>query len=98
MSDSITQSSTPQASGGVKDEAQSAAKDVAGTAQEGARNVAHEARSQARQLWGQSRDEMVQQAGQQQARLAGGLRDLGSQLQSMAEGSQQSGTARTPSP
>jgi len=93
MSENFTQSPPAQASGGVKDEAQSAAKDVAGTAQEGAKSVAREARSQARELWGQSRDEMVHQAGQQQARLAGGLRDLSSQLQSMADGSQQAGTA-----
>ena len=92
MSESITQSTT-QASGGVTDEARSAAKDVAGTAREQARHVGHEARDQAQHLWNQSRDELVHQASQQQSRLAGGLRDLGTQLQSMADGAQESGTA-----
>jgi hypothetical protein len=96
MSETTTSSTTETAketASAVKDEATSAAQDVAGTAKQGAGHVAHEARNQARELWGQSRDELVGQAGNQQAKVAQGLRSLGSELQSMAEGSQAGGPA-----
>jgi hypothetical protein len=96
MSDTTTSSTTETAretAAAVKDEATSAAQDVAGTAKQGAGHVAHEARNQARQLGGQSRDELVGQAGTQQAKVAEGLRSLGSELRSMAVGSEANGPA-----
>jgi hypothetical protein len=70
-----------------------AAKDVAGTVKEQASQVTAEAGKQVRQLWGQAQSELTEQASTQQQRLAGGLRDLGDQLRSMAQRSDQSGVA-----
>lgn len=93
MTSDTTNMNSTTTSGGTTDEARSAAQDVAGTAKDQAAQVAGETRRQARQLWEQSRDEMVQQSGHQQTRIAATLRDLGSELSSMAGASEQSGNA-----
>lgn len=74
-------------------ETKQAGAQVADTAKEEARHVASEAKSQAQQLWQQTRSEAQGQAGQQQDRLAKGLRALGDELEQMARGSQESGVA-----
>lgn len=93
MTSETTSMSSATTQGGTADEARAAAQDVAGTAKEQATQVAGETRRQARQLWEQSRDEMVQQSGQQQTRIAQTLRELGSELSSMAGASEQDGNA-----
>ena len=70
-----------------------AAKDVAGTVKEQTSQVTAEASQQVKNLLGQARSELTEQAGTQQQRLAGGLRDLGDQLRSMADGSDNQGVA-----
>ena len=93
MTSDTTSMSSTATQGGTADEARAAAQDVAGTAKEQATQVAGETRRQARQLWEQSRDEMVQQSGHQQTRIAATLRDLGTELSSMAGASDQDGGA-----
>ncbi|MFS0867207.1 hypothetical protein AB3M83_07710 [Microbacterium sp. 179-B 1A2 NHS] len=64
---------------------------VVDTAKSEAKNVAQEAKSQARDLYHQSQRELREQAGQQQQRVASGLRALADELGSMADGSDQQG-------
>ncbi len=97
-------SSGAQSSPAVTDVAKSEASDVgqsavgagqhvAGVAKDQVANVTAEAGKQAKDLVNQARSELTQQAGQQQQRLAGGLRALGDELQSMVDNGQQSGVA-----
>ncbi|MBF4567857.1 hypothetical protein ITJ57_03670 [Plantibacter sp. VKM Ac-2880] len=73
--------------------AKASAGDVAGTAKDAATQVAGEARRQAKDLLHESRSELVEQAGQQQQRVAAGLRSLGEELGGMARSSDQPGIA-----
>jgi hypothetical protein len=84
----------------AKDQAKSVASDakeggqqVAATAKDQTREVAHEAKTQARHLYQQVRGEFGDQATTQHQRAASGLRSLGDELGSMAQGSEQSGVA-----
>lgn len=64
------------------------AKNVAGVAKDEATHVAHEAKSAARGLLYDARAQLVDQASSQKQRAADGLRDVGTQLSSMAAGAQ----------
>ena len=70
-----------------------ATKHVAGVAKEQASDVAAETTKQAKDLLSQTRTEVQSQAATQQDRIAAGIRSLSSELGSMAEKSDQSGTA-----
>jgi len=78
---------------GVAGSAKDAGQHVAGVAKDQAGNVAAEATRQARDVVGQARSELSQQASDQQQRVAGGLRSIGTELGSMADNSDQSGVA-----
>lgn len=71
----------------------SAGQHVAGVARDEIGQVAAEAKDQARNVLGQAHAELTQQASEQQQRVAVGLRSLGTELGSMADGSQDSGLA-----
>lgn len=99
-----TGSTSSQGSPAVTDVAKSEASDVgqsavgagqhvAGVAKEQVTQVTAEAGKQAKDLLDQARSELTEQAGQQQLRLAVGLRSLGDELQSMVDNGQQSGVA-----
>lgn len=82
----------------AKDEAASVAQDakregqqVAETAKEEVRQVASSAQAQARQLMDQARTELGDQAGSQQQRLAGNIRNLASELQTMVRSNDENG-------
>jgi len=77
----------------VAGSAGSAGQHVASVAKDEAGNVAAEAKGQAKNILGQAHAELTQQASDQQQRVAGGLRSLGTELGSMADGSQESGLA-----
>lgn len=81
-------STAKDAAGEVAGDASAAAKHVAGTAKEEASGVASEVKSQARELYHQTTSELREQAGTQQHRAAEGLRTVGEQLGSMAEGAE----------
>ncbi|MGD8194571.1 hypothetical protein ACEXQB_008765 [Herbiconiux sp. P18] len=81
------------AAGDLKDTAAEQAGHVVGTVKDEAGNVAHEATSQAKDLYQQTQAELKEQAGVQQQRVASGLRTLGDELGSMANGSDSSGLA-----
>ena len=70
-----------------------AAQHVAEVAKDQVGAIAAEGGRQARQLLGQAQSELSEQAQVQQQRVAGGLRALGDQLSSMAQGSQEQGVA-----
>jgi hypothetical protein len=78
---------------GVAGSARTAGQHVAGVAKDEAGNVATEATRQARDILGQARTEISQQAADQQQRVVGGLRSLGTQFGAMAERSDESGVA-----
>jgi cell division septum initiation protein DivIVA len=73
--------------GKVAGDAKEQAANVAGSAKEQAGKVASEAADHAKQLFGQSTSELKDQAGAQQEKAAAGLRTVGQQLESMAQGS-----------
>lgn len=77
----------------LKDTAASGAKQVAGTAKEEAKNVANEAKYQVKDLYAQGKRELADQASTQQHRAASGLRSVGDELDSMANGTGGSGVA-----
>ena len=82
-------STTEQTTNRASDSASTAsdkAGSVASTAKDEAAGVAQDARQQARRLAGESRDQLRQQADQQAQRLSQTLRDIGGQLQGMANG------------
>jgi hypothetical protein len=91
--DSSTKDVAKDQAAGVAGSAKDAGQHVAGVAKEQAGNVATEATRQARDILGQTRAEISQQAADQQQRVAGGLRSLGTELGSMAERSDESGVA-----
>ncbi|TQK17596.1 hypothetical protein FBY40_0073 [Microbacterium sp. SLBN-154] len=62
------------------------ARSVVDTAKHEASSVVHEAKYQTRDLFAQSQQELKDQARTQQQRVAGGLRTVGGDLQSMADG------------
>lgn len=79
-------------------------RDVAGTAAEGGRRLAHDAKGEAaevareagrqtRDLMGQAREQLTSQAADQQKRVAGGLRTLGTELGQMADAAEDPGVA-----
>ena len=70
-----------------------AGKHVAGVAKDQAGNVAGEAKAQARNLAEQARTEVQGQAHTQKQRATEGLRSIGHELGSMADTSEQPGTA-----
>lgn len=76
-----------QEASGVKDTATEQAKNVAGTAKAEAKSVAGEAKSQVKSLYAQGQRELKDQAGNQQQRVASGLRSASDQLDSMATNS-----------
>lgn len=79
--------------GELKDAATEQAGQVASTAKDEAASVAREARSQVKDLYSQTTSELREQAGQQQQRVAAGLRSIGDELGGMASGSQDQGLA-----
>lgn len=98
------QGSRADAARDVAHHAQDEASTLAHGAQEGGRrlaqeartqagDVAHEARDQAREVLGVSRHELTEQAAAQQKKVAGGLRSLGQELDTMAHASDEPGLA-----
>lgn len=77
--------------GQVASDAADAGKHVAGVAGEQAGQVLSTATGQAKDLLTQTRGELTEQAGTQKDRVAGGLRSIGDELRSLAEGSEQPG-------
>jgi len=75
------------------DQGREAAGQVAQSAGQRVQDVTHEAAQQARDLVGEAREHLTRQAGEQHRNLATNLRSLGSELGSMVEHSDQSGTA-----
>jgi hypothetical protein len=93
MSNPMGSSQPPSTTTVAKDEAASvgetakeATSQVATTATEQAKNVAGETKRQAKDLINQAGSQVTEQAGAQKQKAAGGLRSLGDELRSMAEG------------
>jgi ElaB/YqjD/DUF883 family membrane-anchored ribosome-binding protein len=82
-----------QEAGKVAEQAKQGGQQVAQTAKAELGHVTSTVGEQTRSLLGQTRSELTSQAGTQQHRVAEGIRALGGELQSMAEGSQQQGVA-----
>ncbi|UKA71223.1 hypothetical protein [Arthrobacter sp. FW306-06-A] len=89
---SKTQAAKDEASN-VAGEAASAAQGVAQTAKSEAANVAQEAKSNAQDLLHQAKSGLTTQAGTQQQKAAEGIRNISSQLHSMASAPDQQGMA-----
>lgn len=77
----------------VKQTTSEKAKDVVGTAKDEASSVVSEAKYQAKDLYAQTRRELSDQAQTQQQRIAGGLRSVSGELDSMAASSSSNGLA-----
>ncbi|QDG90570.1 hypothetical protein [Pseudarthrobacter sp. NIBRBAC000502770] len=84
----------------AKDEAADVARTAAGSAQNVARtakdeaaNVSHEAKANAQDLLGQAKSGLTSQAGTQQQKAAEGIRNISTQLHSMASAPDQQGMA-----
>lgn len=77
----------------VKRQAADSAQTVAGTAKAEAANVATEVKTNARDLLQQAKSDLTDQAGTQQQKAAEGIRALSSQLNTMADASDQPGVA-----
>lgn len=77
----------------VKETAKETAKDTVAEAKGQAQQAVAEAKYQARDLFDQTRREVTEQSGQQQRRLAGGLRSFSGELDSLASGTPQEGMA-----
>lgn len=97
-------SNAPTEGGGAKDAAKEEASKVAGNAKEQASQVAGtakeetqravgEAKRQAQDLLRQSQSELSSQAGTQQQRLASGLRSFSTEMNQMADGTEEPGIA-----
>lgn len=71
-----------------------AAHDVGRVARDEAESVMSEAKDQVQDLYRQTRAELTEEASKQQERVATGLHTVGSDLQSMASGSEDAGLAR----
>jgi ElaB/YqjD/DUF883 family membrane-anchored ribosome-binding protein len=82
-----------QEASAVADDAKKGGRQVADAAKQEASSVKDTVGDQTRQLLDQTRSELAGQAGTQQHRLADGLRALGNELGSMADGSQEQGIA-----
>lgn len=80
--------------GDVARQAGSAGKRVTSTAKQGAVEVTQEAKGQVRTLFNEATGQVREQAGEQQQRLAGGVRTASEQLRSMAGSADQSGMAK----
>lgn len=89
---STAQTARTEASGMAHNAAESG-RNLAGEAGTQAKEVAAEAGRQAKDLLEQGRNQLASQAGEQKSRLTGGLRTFGSDLGSMADGSQENGIA-----
>ncbi|TQJ58968.1 hypothetical protein FBY30_1205 [Arthrobacter sp. SLBN-83] len=89
---SKTQAAKEEASN-VAGHAASAAQGVAETAKGEAANVAHEAKANAQDLLHQAKSGLTSQAGTQQQKAAEGMRNISSQLHSMASAPDQQGVA-----
>ncbi|UTT69648.1 hypothetical protein NMQ03_00220 [Arthrobacter sp. DNA4] len=89
---SKTQAAKAEASN-VAGEAASAAQGVAQTAKEEAANVAYEAKANAQDLLHQAKSGLTSQAGTQQQKAAEGIRNISTQLHSMASAPDQQGMA-----
>jgi hypothetical protein len=74
--------------------AKHAGQHVAHTAMEQGQHIASEAKQRARGMVDQAQMQLQQQAGEQQKRAAGSLHQLGEQLRSMADKTEQSGLAQ----
>jgi len=72
----------------VASEAKGAGQQVASTVGHEARRLTHDVKGEARTLFSQASDEVSSQAANQQKRVAGGLRSVGDDLHSMADGTQ----------
>lgn len=77
----------------LKDTATTQAKDVLGTAKDEAATVVGEVKTQAKDLYAQTQRELKEQAASQQQRIAGGLRSVSDELDSMASTSTGTGVA-----
>jgi hypothetical protein len=77
----------------VAGHAAGAAQNVAETAKTEAKNVANEAKNSARDLLHQAKSDLTDQAGTQQAKAAEGIRNISSQLRTMADAPDQQGVA-----
>jgi len=77
----------------VTSTAQTEAGRVLDTAKQEASTVAGEAKSQAKRLYSQTRQELAEQAATQQQRVADGLRSIGDEFASLAQGSENPGVA-----
>ena len=77
----------------VGQDAKEGTRHVVGVAKDETKGVAGDTVNQAKDLWDQTRSELTGQAGQQQQRLAGGLRSLADELSSMARNSEGQGLA-----
>lgn len=77
----------------VKDTARAEAGHVIDTAKQEASSVASEAKSQVKHVYGQTKQELTDQAATQQQRVADGLRSIGDELHSLAQGSENPGVA-----
>ncbi len=77
----------------VADSAKEQATKVAGTAREEVQHTAGEAKRQAQELWRRSQSEVSTQAGEQQQRLASGLRSFSAEMGQMADGAEEPGVA-----
>ncbi|MFF2318844.1 hypothetical protein ACFVTE_21575 [Arthrobacter sp. NPDC058097] len=77
----------------VAGEAKGAAQNVAETAKTEAKNVAYEAKNSARDLLHQAKSDLTSQAGTQQTKAAEGIRNISSQLRTMADAPDQQGVA-----
>lgn len=77
----------------VKDTARAEAGHVIDTAKSEASTVASEAKSQVKEVYGQTKQELTDQAATQQQRVADGLRSIGDELHSLAQGSENPGIA-----
>ncbi|MFE4543855.1 hypothetical protein [Arthrobacter sp. NPDC056727] len=77
----------------VAGHAAGAAQNVADTAKSEAKNVAYEAKNSARDLLHQAKSDLTSQAGTQQTKAAEGIRNISSQLRTMADAPDQQGVA-----
>src|SRR4051812_25600443 len=83
--DVMTNTTTTQTES-TKEQVTNKAGEVASTAKQEAAGVMQDAKHQARRLTDESRGQLREQAGQQTQRLAQTMRDIGRQLQGMANG------------
>ncbi|XTR51337.1 hypothetical protein ACOM2C_13950 [Pseudarthrobacter sp. So.54] len=77
----------------VKRQATDSAQSVASTAKTEAANVATEVKTNAKDLLNQAKSDLTDQAGTQQQKVAEGLRSVSTELNTMADASEQPGVA-----